>query len=284
MKRPEYMKVHISKFPDDIIERYDLRVKCDKNGFIFIQITKGMYGLKQAAILAYNQLVIALAPAGYYPAPHTVGLWCHKSKPTKFCLCVDDFGVKYYSKVDADHFLNALRAHYKISVDWDGHNYYGLTLAWDYPNGYVDISMNNYVRKQMLRYQHSKPSSPQWAPHQWTVPSYGSKIQFAHEDSTLPLDDKDKKLVQSIAGAFLYYGRAVDPTILPALTDIASAQSNPTTHTMDACHMLMDYLYTYPNATIRFYKSDMILYIDYDAAYLQDHLLYHSNQRPTAPF
>ena len=74
--------------------------------------------------------------------------------------------------------------------------------------------------------------------------------------------------MQSIAGAFLYYGRAVDPTILPALTDIASAQSNPTTHTMDACHMLMDYLCTYPTATIRFYKSDMILYIDSDAAYL----------------
>ena len=32
--------------------------------------------------------------------------------------------------------------------------------------------------------------------------------------------------------------------------------------------MLMDYMWTYPNATLRFYKSDMILYIDSDAAYL----------------
>ena len=30
----------------------------------------------------------------------------------------------------------------------------------------------------------------------------------------------------------------------------------------------MDYLYTLPNATIRFNKSDMILYVDSDAAYL----------------
>ena len=74
--------------------------------------------------------------------------------------------------------------------------------------------------------------------------------------------------IQSISGAFLYYGRAVDPTILPALTEIASAQSKPTEKTFQACKMLMDYLYTYPNSKIRYTKSDMQLYIDSDAAYL----------------
>ena len=82
------------------------------------------------------------------------------------------------------------------------------------------------------------------------------------------LDDTGKKKVQSIAGAFLYYRRTVDPTILPALTEIASAQSCPTQHTLNACHMLMDYLWTYPNATLRYTKSDMVLFIDSDAAYL----------------
>ena len=80
--------------------------------------------------------------------------------------------------------------------------------------------------------------------------------------------DSNSILVESISGAFLYYGRAVDPTILPALTDIASAQSKPTEKTLKACKMLMDYLATYPNATIRYTKSDMILYVDSDAAYL----------------
>ena len=32
--------------------------------------------------------------------------------------------------------------------------------------------------------------------------------------------------------------------------------------------MLLDYLHTHPNAKIRFYASDMILYVDSDAAYL----------------
>ena len=32
--------------------------------------------------------------------------------------------------------------------------------------------------------------------------------------------------------------------------------------------MLLDYLSTHPKATIRYYASDMILYVDSDAAYL----------------
>ena len=71
-----------------------------------------------------------------------------------------------------------------------------------------------------------------------------------------------------MSGAFLYYGQAVDPTILPALSSISSTQAHPTEFTMNECKMLMDYVHTYPNAVIRYYKSDMILYVDSDAAYL----------------
>jgi len=34
------------------------------------------------------------------------------------------------------------------------------------------------------------------------------------------------------------------------------------------CHQLLDYLATYPNATIRFHASDMIAVCETDAAYL----------------
>ena len=45
MKDPKYMKVHISKFVPDIIDKYKLRNKIDDNGFVYIRILKGMYGL-----------------------------------------------------------------------------------------------------------------------------------------------------------------------------------------------------------------------------------------------
>ena len=268
MQQPEYMKVHISKFSTDIIEQYNLQQKMDDKGYVYIKINKGMYGLKQAAILAYQRLVTVLKPYGYFPEPHSVGIWSHKSRKTKFCLCVDDFGVKYFGRDDANHFLNALRDHYAITVDWTGSHYCGLTMHWNYDDNYVDVSMPGYVRKQLDRYQHPKPSTAQYAPHRWSVPSYGKIPDKVVTDKSTPLDKKNTKLVQSISGAFLYYGRAVDPTILPALTDIASSQSSPTEHTLNACKMLMDYLWTYPDAVIRFNKSDMILYVDSDAAYL----------------
>ena len=91
MSRPEFMNVHISNFPDDIIERYNLQHIVYCNGYVFIQINKGMYGLKQAAVLAYEHLVEKLEKDGYYPIPHTVGLRTHSERKIYFCLCVDYF-------------------------------------------------------------------------------------------------------------------------------------------------------------------------------------------------
>ena len=152
MLRPEYMKVHIKNCPADIITKYDLKNKISRSGHIFIKIQKGMYGLKQAAILAHNQLIEKLKPFGYRPIPNTMGLWEHESRQTKFCLCVDDFGVKSFNKYDTKHLLDALQSSYKISTDMGGANYCGLTIDWDYTAGHVDISMPGYLDKVLSKY------------------------------------------------------------------------------------------------------------------------------------
>ena len=73
-----------------------------------------MYGLKQAAILAYNNLKGHLKPFGYTPVIGTVGVWQHATIQTKFCLCVDDFGIKYFSEEDAQHLLHAIGSNYRF--------------------------------------------------------------------------------------------------------------------------------------------------------------------------
>ncbi len=108
MVRPEYMKVPLKYFPQDIIERYSLDKKVDANGFIYVKINKGMYGLKQAAVLAYQHLIDNLQKDGYTPIEYTDSYWRHATLPTVFCLCVDDFGVKYYNKQDLNHLINSL--------------------------------------------------------------------------------------------------------------------------------------------------------------------------------
>ena len=93
MKSPEYMRIHRKHIPHDIFLRYNLHEKLH-NDFVYVQINKGMYGLPQAAILAYEQLCEHLAEGGYYPIIGTNGMFKHKTRPTVFCLCVDNFGIK----------------------------------------------------------------------------------------------------------------------------------------------------------------------------------------------
>jgi hypothetical protein len=89
----EYMKMLLSRFPEEIIQKYNLNALA-VDGWIYIEIRKGMYGLKQAGLIANQLLQTRLAPFGYYPAWHTPGIWLHKTRPISFTLVVDDFAVK----------------------------------------------------------------------------------------------------------------------------------------------------------------------------------------------
>ena len=51
-----------------------------ENRHVYIEIRKGMYGLKETDILAFNCLVENLATHGYYSCQYTPGLWRHKTR------------------------------------------------------------------------------------------------------------------------------------------------------------------------------------------------------------
>ena len=65
-----------------------------------------------------------------------MGLWKHNTKPTTFCLCVDDFGIGYFNEVDVNNLLQSLQNNYTATVDWSLKNIYGLTFDWKYHNVY----------------------------------------------------------------------------------------------------------------------------------------------------
>ena len=123
-----------------------------------------MYGLKQAALLAYNFLVENLEPYGYHPILHTIGIRKHKLHPITFCLCVNNFGVKYFHKHDVDHLINALQKYYEISIDWEGKNYCGVNLQWNYRDHFVDITMPDNILAVLKRFQHIK-TKPTYTPY-----------------------------------------------------------------------------------------------------------------------
>ena len=121
------------------------------DGYVYVKVKKGMYRLKRAAVLAYDQLVRKLGEDGYYPILSTAGLWKHHSRRTRIVLCIDDFGIQYHSMEDLSHFLAALKKHYVYTLDISGEHYIGLELKWDYQKRHVDIGMPNYINKLLTR-------------------------------------------------------------------------------------------------------------------------------------
>ena len=54
-------------------------------------------------------------------------------------------------------------------------------------------------------------------------------MQYSHEPTPSPfLSAKDTTRIQQSLGTLLYYARAVDPTMLPAINDIVSQQAKRT--------------------------------------------------------
>ena len=263
-----YLRIPITDVPQCILDQYKPVIK---NGFVYVVVMKGMYGLKQAGRLANDLLQERLGEYGYTPVPITPGLWKHATRNITFTLVVDDFGIGYSKQEDLDHLLHALQSHYNISTDLKGSTYIGLNIEWDYNAHTVDISMPGFIERALLRFKHNKPARAQHSPHRAAPTIYGAKQQLTPEpDNTPLLDAAGNKTVQEIIGTLLYYARAVDPTLLVALSTLATQQTNGTKQTMMDITHLLNYCATHPNAIIRYKRSDMILHVESDASYLSE--------------
>jgi hypothetical protein len=267
LPRFEYIKILLSRFPEEIIQKYNLN-DLAVDGWVYIEIRKGMFGLKQAGLLANQLLQTRLATFGYYRARHTPGLWLHITRFISFALVVDDFAVKYVGKQHAEHLRNDILRTYELITDWTAMVYSGMTLKWDYNKRTCDISMPGYVLNVLSKFQHDSPKHRQHTPSRYVTPVYGAMTQYTTKDETPPLTAQQCLTIQNVSGSVLYYTRAVVPTVLMPLNDIAAEQTKATEKTQAATNQMLDYLATHPDATIRYHSSDMILNIHSVASYL----------------
>ena len=215
-----------------------------------MKIVKGMPGLKQDSHLANERLVHHLAPYGYAPVQHTPSLCKHESNGILFALVVDDFGIKSTSDSATSHLLQALRDKYEITVDPSGTKFLGFVLDWDYSTRKVYFLMPNYVQHALHRLQHSLPTRLQHAQHHHNKPVYDQRIQFSDsQDDTKEvfLSASAKTLIQRIIGIFLYYGIALDLTMLVALGTLATQQSKPTEPLWNGITWFLNYAASHPD-------------------------------------
>ena len=232
------------------------------NGRIMIESRKGMYGLPQAGRLAYIQLSDNLQKYGYVRAGLTSGLFKHHTtRKTIFSLVVvDDFGVKYSNLNDANHLISSLQQHYPITIDWSGKIFLGTHLKWDYNNlGHVDLSLPGYDMRALIRFLHKFPTTPQHAPQPCAHPNYGSKVRWAEIAKEFNLTPSQVKYCQQVFGVFLLH---------PIGSMATSLSTSQWAVLKPRITQFLNYAATHPNATIRYKKSDMHLWIHTYATYL----------------
>eukprot|EP00957_Ditylum_brightwellii_P125297 9550342-Ditylum_brightwellii.AAC.1 len=173
------------------------------------------------------------------------------------------------SQADTDHLINSIKEKYRVTVDWRGLKYCGISLEWNCQKEWVDISVPGYVMKSLTKLKHLCTTKPEYSPHRHVKITYGPEGQLVPEkDTSPPVPTETMECIQTAVGMFLWYGRTVDLTLLPALNAISAQQSKPTVQTVHELDHSLNYMWTYPNATVRFYASDMILHIHSDAAYM----------------
>ena len=70
--------MRLTNMPANVVEHYKLRDKATKDGYIFVAVKRGMYGIPQAGILAQELLEAELDKHGYSQSMLTPGFWSQK--------------------------------------------------------------------------------------------------------------------------------------------------------------------------------------------------------------
>jgi hypothetical protein len=70
------------------------------------------------------------------------------------------------------------------------------------------------------------------------------------------LDIADKTRIIEVLGPLLFYARAIDPTLLTAIGELATEQLQATQTTMAKLAHMLNHCAAHPNATVRYSASD----------------------------
>ena len=126
--------------------------------------------------------------------------------------------------------------------------------------------MPGYVKKALVRFQKEGIAGCN-SPIIYIPPVIGPGPQMVAPADDTYVDAATKTYVQEVTGVFLFYSRAVDPTMLTAVNKISSEQSKPTTATLKAIDRLLSYASRHPDASIVLRPSNMQLCAESDASY-----------------
>ena len=110
-----------------------------------------------------------------------------------------------------------------------------------------------------------------YTPHCYTLSdmSVPHTKKIPNPPAVKQITTKEENFIERVVSTFLYYGRAVNPTVLHVLSSIASSKQFGM-KALAATTYLLHYLATHPDAILRYHASGMVLCVHSDVSNLTE--------------
>ena len=94
---------------------------------------------------------------------------------------------------------------YEVTEDWEGEQYIGMHIRWDYPGKKIHLAMPGYAEKALREFLHEHPRQKQYSPFSCAQKKYGKEAQMIEDKpEPPPLSKVEQKFIQKVTGKFLY--------------------------------------------------------------------------------
>jgi hypothetical protein len=133
----------------------------------------------------------------------------------------------------------------------------GVDYSPTSPSPCMTLSMPNYI--PAIRHSVSSLSFGVWVgviPFHLHPTCTLLRPLISHHLSTL-VSPAEKTWIQQVVGSLLFYARARDLSILTAVCQLSSHQSNPTQHDLASAHLLLSYVSSLFHGPLGLYRRQL---------------------------
>lgn len=227
--------------PDLDIDLYmELPQGFERDGYT-IQLRKGLYGLKQAAALWYDDARATLAKHGLHPTTSDICLYTNKQKDTFALMYVDDFQILGPNIRKINALMYALHKKYKLkTVNTD--LFLGIHIVNPNPDTLV-LSQGRYARALIDRHnlKDCRPAS--------------SPLDHLMEPSEEKCIQQQKTEYNSIVGGLQFLANNTRPDIAFAVNHLARFLINPSLEHLHAARRVIKYIAKDPDQGLTYTRS-----------------------------
>jgi hypothetical protein len=168
-----YVRIKLSDIPFEAVDKYNL-LTYEHGGWIYFEITKGVYGLNKLASSPMTSLTSALGNTGTISVPPHLAFGNTVGAPLFLCSSLT---VLEFNMWGSDMLTTSYKHYGQLTpyTDWDLTKFTGIDLKWNYTKCICHLSMTNYIEKLLLKYNHPHPPKPQHSPHAHCEITYRAK-------------------------------------------------------------------------------------------------------------